>query len=665
MTFAAEKAKVGRKPVHILEIDLDYCTRTFATSPCQAGQVATDTAQAGTSTTITLAAGDTQADDYYNGMLVYIVSGTGVGQERTITDYVNATKVATVGTAWTTTPDATSVYRIKNPSSAAACNNTRGTCQDTTNYAKIAKTYKFSDVLITGQNIHHCLQSVSLAPTKITPGQGLGYRATISVKLKDFTHHDRGVDPYVANRAYDPSTQGTFFGRLLARNPHYYARDLRLKVGYISDTGLDLVNDFQTYYFLIERIEGPDANGNVTIVGKDPLWLADGKKAQAPEASTATLSAGISAVDTSLTVATGKGSEYANAHGAAVSASNPGYVRINDEIIKYEGVSTDTLTGLTRAQGGTTAAAHSSGDKVQRCLVFESTPVEEVVQELLEDYAGVPSAYIPFTDWQAEADNWLTVYALTNYITEPTEVNKLLSQLMEQCGFNIWWDQEVAKIPLRAETPQTPTTQIDTLTDANHLLKDTIKVKDDHTRRLTQVWMFYGVRNYVESDDPKNFAYVDVSADTDAETAEEYGTTEVKKIYARWLSTSAQASQIGSRQLARYASAPKVVTFNLDMKDSALKAGDHFYIQSAAIQDRFGADKVAQMQCLAVEYLADGATLKCEALSFSFTKRYWFIGPNSLPDYTAATDDQKAQYAWIADTSTEKLSNGDDPYTII
>jgi hypothetical protein len=72
-----------------------------------------DTAQAGsTSTTIVLAAGSSATNDVYNGRYIRITGGTGSGQLRVISDYVGATKVATVSAAWTTTPDATSTYTI-------------------------------------------------------------------------------------------------------------------------------------------------------------------------------------------------------------------------------------------------------------------------------------------------------------------------------------------------------------------------------------------------------------------------------------------------------------------------------------------------------------------------------------------------------------------------
>jgi hypothetical protein len=47
-------------------------------------------------------------DDYYNGMIVQVYSGTGAGQSRLITDYVGGTKTAHVFPDWGTNPDATS-----------------------------------------------------------------------------------------------------------------------------------------------------------------------------------------------------------------------------------------------------------------------------------------------------------------------------------------------------------------------------------------------------------------------------------------------------------------------------------------------------------------------------------------------------------------------------
>ncbi len=76
------------------------------------GYIRKGTAQAGAAGTITLDASASAVDDFYNGHLIQIMSGTGANQSRIITDYVGATKVATVGENWATTPGADSVFQI-------------------------------------------------------------------------------------------------------------------------------------------------------------------------------------------------------------------------------------------------------------------------------------------------------------------------------------------------------------------------------------------------------------------------------------------------------------------------------------------------------------------------------------------------------------------------
>lgn len=72
----------------------------------------TGTAQAGASGSITLAAGASAIDDFYEHDIIVIVAGTGQGLARKIEGYTGSTKVATVSIPWVVTPDATSEYEI-------------------------------------------------------------------------------------------------------------------------------------------------------------------------------------------------------------------------------------------------------------------------------------------------------------------------------------------------------------------------------------------------------------------------------------------------------------------------------------------------------------------------------------------------------------------------
>ena len=83
----------------------------------------TGQAQAGASSSITLPTTFNPTDDIYNGLTITITSGTGAGQVRTISDYVGSTKVATVSSAWTTNPDATSIFTISGVAVAGTWSN--------------------------------------------------------------------------------------------------------------------------------------------------------------------------------------------------------------------------------------------------------------------------------------------------------------------------------------------------------------------------------------------------------------------------------------------------------------------------------------------------------------------------------------------------------------
>lgn len=75
------------------------------------GLITAGLAQSATSTTIVLASATNITDDFLNGATVVIVSGTGAGQSRIITDWVSSTDTATVDT-WVTNPDNTSIYEV-------------------------------------------------------------------------------------------------------------------------------------------------------------------------------------------------------------------------------------------------------------------------------------------------------------------------------------------------------------------------------------------------------------------------------------------------------------------------------------------------------------------------------------------------------------------------
>lgn len=85
---------------------------SFSIARKPAGCVLQGTAQAGGAGTVTLPSTAVGTDSYYNGDLVVVIAGTGIGQSNVIASYVGSTKVATMGANWVTTPDSTSVVQV-------------------------------------------------------------------------------------------------------------------------------------------------------------------------------------------------------------------------------------------------------------------------------------------------------------------------------------------------------------------------------------------------------------------------------------------------------------------------------------------------------------------------------------------------------------------------
>lgn len=525
-------------------------------------------------------------------------------------------------------------------SAGQECYNTFKTCQDPSNYAKTTKTYRFCSghKAPVGLNAFPAVTNVSTAPTRIVPGKGLGLRASITVDLADFPHHDRGIDDYVDNRSYDTAI-GTFFGKLYARNPYYQGRTLRVKTGYVTDV-FDEANNFITKEYVIEKIDR-NVNGSVKITAKDPLKLADNDRAQCPAASSGTLDGAITDTATSISLAAGTGSEYGSS----------GFVRIDDEIIEFGSRTGDVLNSLTHGAYGTTAAAHSDGDPVQLCKEFDAVNVTDIIYDLLVNYADISSSYIDTVAWDSEESKWLSANNLTTLISEPTGVATLLGELAQENLFDLFWNEKTQKIVLKSIFPDDINGEEAEYTDANHLIKDSVQVMENAKDRVSQVWIYYGVRDYAQGfTDLDNFSKLRVTADTTVESTNAYNETRVKKILSRWFDVNATAiaAQSASRLLFRLKHNVTEIKFDMDAKDGNLWTGDHFFINTLYNQTVNGASVGHRMQVVSVSEIEAGTRFKYQATSVLFTGRYAFVAPNSAPDYGSATDAQKAAMAFVA-----------------
>ncbi|OZI21716.1 hypothetical protein CAL18_12375 [Bordetella genomosp. 7] len=532
------------------------------------------------------------------------------------------------------------------------CFNTLATCQDPENYSPQPLVLHFCKP---GERLPdvYCIpsvQSVSTAPTEINPGGGnknsgpLGKRASIRVSFKDHPHSDNVVDPYVSERDYNPTERGTFWSKWLARNPYYNNRVLRVREGYAGQALEDMV----TRTYLIDKIDGPDSRGKVQITAKDVLKLADNDKAQAPRPSAGELLVGYGEDDSIsfLRVTRALASEY----------PAPGTVRVNDELMRYTGVSTISeteirLTGITRATDGSARDSHEAGDRVQICLRYTNKRVDDLAYEWLTQYGEVPAAWIDFPEWQEETSLWLQQFELTGLITEPTGVTDLLSEITEQCLFFIWWDERAQKVKLQAIKP--PIFQaVPKINDYANIIADSAELSQDPKARVSQVWVFWGQRDPTENlDKEANYRKVRIRADLEAEGSQQYGEQRIRKIYSRWLQSDAQAVNVTARLLSRYRNNPRYATISVDAKDRAMWTGDVVDMLHRGVVDETGAPLETRYQILSAEETVPGHSVeyRLEVYEYSISFRIGLWMDDDAPDFADATEVERATGAWWAD----------------
>jgi hypothetical protein len=544
---------------------------------------------------------------------------------------------------------------------AERCYNTRATCQDGSNYA-LGDPLRlfFSRGHVAEQGIDGAayiipsLVSVSTSPTRINlaganpDAQGLGNRALCTITLADHQHTDRLVDPYLDGRTWDPldRERGSFWSRWLVRNR--YRQNIIVKV-YEGYAGQTLAQMTVRQYFL-QSIAGP-SNGRVTLKAKDVLAKIEERKAQAPIASPGELYAAIDASQTSIEVAGALVSEYAAS----------GTLRIGDELMTYSAVTTSangiTFTITDRGSDGTTAAEHDAEASVQQCLRYTNKLFYTILQDLLETYGGIDSAYLDTAGWQSEIDDFLLAYRLSTLITEPTSVAQLVSELQEQSLVYVWWDERDALVKIKtirgieAEPP--------VVSDSANIIAGSVSFQEMPRQRASQVWVWYGRDNFVRAvNDVKSYASLIVDADLESEGPEQYGEKSIRKIFARWLSTGALAETTASKIIRRYVDVPSQIKFRLDAKDRAYWIGDVVAISHYLDVDAYGARRVRYWTITSAEEVVPGEIIEYHAEDTTLYGRIHYVMATGAPDYPGY-DNAPFRNCYVGDAAG-LLSDGQD-----
>lgn len=435
--------------------------------------------------------------------------------------------------------------------------NTPKTTQDPLAFNPDAakKIYRFSNQKLGPNAGPHfpSLLGVSFTPPKLSPGKSIGSRAGVSISFSDFISNDVFELPAPYD---DRRVTGSFWGKLFARN-FVHNRVVRVHRGYGAD--FDLAN-FQTETYFVDTIAGPNINGRVDIKALDPLIFTEAAKAKAPRKSSGVLAADIVLASTQIQLTGAAAGEYGNATGSVI-------VVIGSEIIDCTVVSDSLLTINNRSIAGSQISNHSVGDLVQIVIYYDNINVVDIIRDLIEGYTSISSDFIPDAEWDAEKAGGLSTYNFTTYITKPTEVRKLLDDLILHSGASFFFDVVRQEITLEANPEfDAPVLSVN---EHQHIEQDSLKIANDERDQVTRAAISWVKRDYTQSDDARyyrrGFEFVDGNAESAAQFAE---INEADEIFSNWLIDTVEDTQtataIAQRDVLRKSSIPTTCSFEID-----------------------------------------------------------------------------------------------------
>ena len=556
------------------------------------------------------------------------------------------------------------------------CYNTLGTCGDLPNYdgtgsikwrftdgrPGVYDCADFSDADNPEMDPLPCGVQVSTSEGQINAGSNLGGRdplgvtAKVTVSLSDFPWNDRIGDHYISDRSWYVSgkplpSRANFWALWTARNSLFTDMYLRVYDGYV---GQSLSAMRQRLYFL-DKVNGPNGGGSVTLTGLDPLRLAGDKRAEFPRTSRLDLYGDTDATTTTVQVF-GFEDDLSDAFG---NTGTDKFLSIGTEIIKYTGYTDEgdgvfTLTGVERAALGTVADEYEDAEKVQRAGRFDSMSFWLVLEDLLKNHTDVLDTFVPIADWNTEGNTYLPTYRATRTIVAPTPVKDLIAQITQQGLFYIWWSEYDQEIQMLAVRP--PDDSIEVLTDDANLLRGSALTRDPSIR-LTQVAIYYDeISPFEGQEDAANYRSRYTAVDGD-----NMGEVRTLSIFAPWITNRTQAVQLAIRLLIRFRAVPKFLSVSVDAKDRTITLGSVVDIETRTLLDSEGNLDRSRWQVISAKEIKAGHSYALNCQTYEFIGRFGRYVADGSPDYDAATAEQQAAGSWYA-ADDGLLANGDQGY---
>lgn len=463
------------------------------------------------------------------------------------------------------------IIEIDVPAVSGTCTigNTAGfgtalTCDQPPN---TTKTYRFTTEnapLLPVSDVYRCITSINENTAELQSGRGLALSASLSISLDDFKGDPNPLAPAVNATI---KAQGTFFGKLAARNI-LQNRPLRI-INYRVVNGQlpDLENDGEVRHYFVETFASAGA-GKWKIKGKDELAKLEFGDKEWPPATGGFLRQSID--DQQLTFKVDSDVEYAPFM----------YIRINKEICQIStvsgiGTSNAEVTVFSRPVSNALTLSerdsHNAGDEIFICKGYNSAKITDVLYDIIVD-SGIPAERIPLADWEAEIDQWHNQTRVTTLFAEAEDSNDQLKRMLTSYMVDMWFDPIDRLIKISAISVWRTSTK--TLSEGVEINYDSVKVNQEESLRATDSVVVYDKPFKARNDDVENYRRVSLFSNPSLSSNAKYGEVKQKRFDNNFIIDTDAAELLTLRYVSRYGDSPISYTWTTEENKRDFDVGD-------------------------------------------------------------------------------------------
>ena len=472
-----------------------------------------------------------------------------------------------------------------------------------------------------------------------------GVRATVSVSMKDFEWADSVGDFYLGSRVNLPPR--SFWSVWTARNQFFGGMYVTVYDGYRGDA----LASMRKRVYVLDKVDGPQSDGTVTLHGSDPLMLAATANAKFPRDMDVRLTAAITDSQTTIQVLSLNPLDLTDAFGNTVLD----WMKIGSEIFSYSAATFVSagvydLTGCTRGQLGTVAATGAVDVRLQRVGRYEDIETWAIGYDLMINHAKVPTAFIDYAQWADEGGTYLPSFRTTVTLHDPEPIPDLMGEICQQGMFYIWWNEFAQTVPMLAVRP--PKAAVRQISDATTIMAGSSELTREPESLISRVFVYYSQINILGSKtEAANYRVVSGRVEGAVEHASAAGGPRPLSIYARFVNTEGHASQLISGVLGRYSTSPRFLTIRVSAKDREITIGEVCDVTTRTVLDTEGRALASRWQVISWDEVIAGEVYLLDLQTYDFIGRFGQFMASGSPDFASATDEEKNNGGWWAETT--------------